>query len=122
MKYDKIFVINLVREALFHNSDYIPSDFEGWCESASHLVYYIATKYMERMDSKIHLGTFDNDGHFWCEVDGEIIDCTIEQFGETYSCYEANRYKSQYHSTCEKPFEKELIIEEIAYVDTILKK
>lgn len=98
---NKKFLIDITREVLNHTqNEYLRSDFTDWCEGASAIMYYILTNYTEE-DVHIVNGTFNNFGHEWIVVNGEIIDATVDQFGDDYSIYSSSLYKNLYREESE---------------------
>lgn len=99
---NKKFLIDITREVLNHTqNEYLRSDFTDWCEGASAIMYYILTNYTEEKDVHIVNGTFNNFGHEWIVVNGEIIDATVDQFGDDYSIYSSSLYKNLYREESE---------------------
>ncbi len=99
---NKKFLIDITREILNHTqNEYLRSDFTDWCEGASAIMYYILTNYTEEEDVHIVNGTFNNFGHEWIVVNGEIIDATVDQFGDDYSIYSSSLYKNLYREESE---------------------
>lgn len=99
---NKKFLIDITREVLNHTqNEYLRSDFTDWCEGASAIMYYILTNYTEEEDVHIVNGTFNNFGHEWTVVNGEIIDATVDQFGDDYSIYSSSLYKNLYREESE---------------------
>ena len=99
---NKKFLIDITREVLNHTqNEYLRSDFTDWCEGASAIMYYILTNYTEEEDVHIVNGTFNNFGHEWIVVNGEIIDATVDQFGDDYSIYSSSLYKNLYREESE---------------------
>lgn len=99
---NKKFLIDITREVLNHTqNEYLRSDFTDWCEGASAIMYYILTNYTEEEDVHIANGTFNNFGHEWIVVNGEIIDATVDQFGDDYSIYSSSLYKNLYKEESE---------------------
>lgn len=99
---NKKFLIDITREVLNHTqNEYLRSDFTDWCEGASAIMYYILTNYTEEKDVRVVNGTFNNFGHEWIIVNGEIIDATIDQFGDDYSIYSSSLYKNLYREESE---------------------
>lgn len=99
---NKKFLIDITREVLNHTqNEYLRSDFTDWCEGASAIMYYILTNYTEEEDVHIVNGTFNNFGHEWIVVNGEIIDVTVDQFGDDYSIYSSSLYKNLYREESE---------------------
>ena len=99
---NKKFLIDITREVLNHTqNEYLRSDFTDWCEGASAIMYYILTNYTEEEDVHIVNGTFNNFGHEWIVVNGEIIDATVDQFGDDYSIYSSRLYKNLYREESE---------------------
>ena len=99
---NKKFLIDITREILNHSKNECPcSDFTGWCEGASSIIYYILTNYTDISDVLIIRGTFDGYGHTWCTVYGEIVDATVDQFGDTYSIYSSELYADLYKAESE---------------------
>ena len=97
---NKKFLIDITREVLNHTqNEYLRSDFTDWCEGASAIMYYILTNYTEEEDVHIVNGTFNNFGHEWIVVNGEIIDATVDQFGDDYSIYSSSLYKNLYRQS-----------------------
>lgn len=41
-------------------------------------------------------GTFEGKGHFWCEVDNQIIDLSVEQFGYVFQFPVSNEREMLY--------------------------
>lgn len=99
---NKKFLIDITREVLNHTqNEYLCSDFTDWCEGASAIMYYILTNYTEEKMFHIANGTFNNFGHEWIVVNGEIIDATVDQFGDDYSIYSSSLYKNLYREESE---------------------
>lgn len=99
---NKKFLIDITREVLNHTqNEYLRSDFTDWCEGASAIMYYILTNCTEEKDVHIVNGTFNNFGHEWIVVNGEIIDATVDQFGDDYSIYSSSLYKNLYREESE---------------------
>ena len=99
---NKKFLIDITREVLNHTqNEYLCSDFTGWCEGASAIMYYILTNYTEEKDVHVINGTFNNFGHEWIVVNGEIIDATVDQFGE-YNIYTPRFYENLYQEESEE--------------------
>ena len=99
---NKKFLIDITREVLNHTqNEYLRSDFTDWCEGASAIMYYILTNYTEEEDVHIVNGTFNNFGHEWIVVNGEIMDATVDQFGDDYSIYSSSLYKNLYREESE---------------------
>ena len=99
---NKKFLIDITREVLNHTqNEYLRSDFTDWCEGASAIMYYILTNYTEEKDVHIANGTFNHFGHEWIVVMGEIIDATVDQFGDDYSIYSSSLYKNLYREESE---------------------
>ena len=64
-------------------------------------MYYILTNYTEEKDVHVINGTFNNFGHEWIVVNGEIIDATVDQFGE-YNIYTPRFYENLYQEESEE--------------------
>lgn len=58
-------------------------------------------------------GTFNGKGHFWLEVEGEIVDLSIEQFGYEFAYPIKDQRKSLY-----LPQKREQVTQEI-YEDSL---
>ena len=98
---NKKYLIDITREVLNHmESEYLRSDFTGWCEAASSIVNYILSNYTDITEFYIASGTFDGNGHEWVVANGEIIDPTVDQFGDSYSIYSARLYKELHCEEC----------------------
>jgi len=95
---NKKYLIDFCRETMNHTNGYfLSSDFEGWCEGMSALIAYAAINLFNFSgDIKIVYGTFDGKGHTWCELDGEIVDGSVDQFGDDYSIYSCRLYSDKY--------------------------
>lgn len=99
---NKKYLIDITREVLNHSeAEYLRSDFTGWCEGASAIMYYILTNYTLERDVHIISGTFDGQGHEWIKVNDEIIDATVDQFGDEYSIYSTLLYQDLYKEESE---------------------
>lgn len=61
----------------------------------------ILTNYTEEKDVHVVNGTFNNFGHEWIVVNGEVIDATVDQFGDDYSIYSSSLYKNLYREESE---------------------
>jgi len=95
---NKKYLIDFCRETMNHTNGYLlASDFTGWCEGMSALIAYAAI-HLFRCSGTIEVvyGTFNGEGHTWCEIDGEIIDATVDQFGDDYSIYSTKLYTEKY--------------------------
>ena len=99
---NKKFLIDITREVLNHTDDeYLRSDFKDWCEGASSIMYYILSNYTDEKDFHIMSGKFDGYGHEWIVINGEIVDATVDQFGDDYSIYSPTLYKEKYQEEAE---------------------
>lgn len=99
---NKKFLIDITREVLNHSdSEYLRSDFTDWCEGASSIMYYILSNYTDEKDFHIMSGKFDGYGHEWVVINGEIVDATVDQFGDDYSIYSPTLYKEKYQEEAE---------------------
>lgn len=77
------------------------------CETAT--CYTIASLCETNPKIKKVKGIFDNKGHFWCELDGEIIDLTVEQFGYDFEFPISKERKDLYHPIEISPVTNELL-------------
>lgn len=94
---NKKFLIDTTREVLNHmEGEYLRSDFTDWCEASSAIMFYILSNYTEEKDYHIMQGTFNGYGHTWVVVNNEIIDATVDQFGDDYSIYSPSLYEGFY--------------------------
>ena len=99
---NKKFLIDITREVLNHtDGEYLRSDFKDWCEGASSIMYYILSNYTDEKDFHIMSGKFDGYGHEWIVINGEILDATVDQFGDDYSIYSPTLYKEKYQEEAE---------------------
>ena len=64
-------------------------------------MYYILSNYTDEKDFHIMSGKFDGYGHEWIVINGEIIDATVDQFGNDYSIYSPTLYKEKYQEEAE---------------------
>ena len=53
--------------------------------NASSIMHYILSNYADEKDFHIMSGKFNGYGHEWVVVNGEIVDATVDKFGEDYS-------------------------------------
>lgn len=67
---------------------------EGECETTS--CFTIAKLFPQQMHKVF--GEFEGSGHFWTEVNGEIIDLSIEQFGYSFEFPVSKQRKAKYKS------------------------
>lgn len=66
---NKKYLVDITRETLNHmEGEYLCSDFTGWCEGASSIIFYILMNYTEERDVHIMSGTFNGHGHMWVVV------------------------------------------------------
>lgn len=99
---NKKFLIDITREVLNHtDGEFLRSDFTNWCEGASSIMYYILSNYTDEKDFHIMSGKFDGYGHEWIVINGEIVDATVDQFGDDYSIYSPTLYKEKYQEEAE---------------------
>ena len=99
---NKKFLIDITREVLNHSeNEYLRSDFTNWCDGASAIIYYILSNYTDIKDVHIMTGYFNGHGHAWIVTDGEIIDATVDQFGDDFSIYSPTLYKHLYEEVSE---------------------
>ena len=118
---NKKFLIDITREVLNHTqNEYLRSDFTDWCEGASAIMYYILTNYTEEEDVHIVNGTFNNFGHEWIVINGEIVDATVDQFGDDYSIYSSSLYKNLYREESED-YTPLVFDDWMEYIDTLFE-
>lgn len=118
---NKKFLIDITREVLNHtDSEYLRSDFTDWCGGASSIVYYILSNYTDEKDFHIISGKFNGYGHEWVVVNGEIIDATVDQFGDDYSIYSSTLYRELYQEEGED-FKPLMFDDWIEYIDNLFK-
>ena len=99
---NKKFLIDITRETLNHSDgEYLRSDFTDWCEGASSIMHYILSNYTDEKDFHIMSGKFNGYSHEWIVVNGEIVDATVDQFGNDYSIYSPALYKELYQEEAE---------------------
>ena len=99
---NKKFLIDITREVLNHtDGEFLRSDFTNLCEGASSIMYYILSNYTDEKDFHIMSGKFDGYGHEWIVINGEIVDATVDQFGDDYSIYSPTLYKEKYQEEAE---------------------
>lgn len=94
------YLVDITREVLNHSDgEYLRSDFTGWCEGACAIVDYILKNYTKETDFRIIRGKFDGQPHNWIVLnDGQILDPTVDQFGDEYSIYSSKLYKGLYQA------------------------
>ena len=116
---NKKFLIDITREVLNHtDGEFLRSDFTNWCEGASSIMYYILSNYTDEKDFHIMSGKFDGYGHEWIVINGEIVDATVDQFGDDYSIYSPTLYKEKYQEEAED-FTPLMFDDWIEYIDNL---
>ncbi len=114
-EYDKRILINEAQKLFRECSDeYIRRDpalkyewnmrtYAGTCEHVSHIVHFLAKERLKVSDENnlIMNASFKNErmkdgtSHFYCIINGIIVDATIKQFGDEYEPY-SNSYDMCY--------------------------
>lgn len=118
---NKKFLIDITRQVLNHSDrEYLRSDFTDWCAGASSIMHYILSNYTEEKDFHIISGKFNGYGHEWIVVNGEILDATVDQFGDDYSIYSSSLYKDLYQEEAED-FEPLMFDDWIEYIDNLFE-
>lgn len=118
---NKKFLIDITREVLNHSDgEYLRSDFTDWCEGASSIMYYILSHYSDEKDFHIMSGKFNGYVHEWVVVNGEIVDATVDQFGDDYSIYSPALYKELYQEEAEN-FNPLMFDDWIEYIDNLFE-
>lgn len=118
---NKKFLIDITREVLNHTEDeYLRSDFTDWCDGASSIMYYILSNYTDEKDFHIMSGKFNGCGHEWIVVNGEIVDATVDQFGDDYSIYSPTLYKELYQEEAED-FTPLMFDDWMEYIDNLFE-
>ena len=116
---NKKFLIDITREVLNHtDGEYLRSDFKDWCEGASSIMYYILSNYTDEKYFHIMSGRFDGYGHEWIVINGEIVDATVDQFGDDYSIYSPTLYKEKYQEEAED-FTPLMLDDWMEYIDKL---
>lgn len=100
--FNKKYLIDITREVLNHtDGEYLRSDFTDWCEGASAIMHYILSNYTNEKEFYIKAGEFNGFPHQWVVLNGEILDATVDQFGDEYSIYTSKLYSNLYHEESE---------------------
>ncbi|PLS19191.1 hypothetical protein CVD28_01930 [Bacillus sp. M6-12] len=82
------------------------------CEATT--CYTIASLYKQYRDNLYKVeGTFNGNGHFWCELNGEIIDLSVEQFDVDFQYLLTKERKHLYVSNNKKQVNQEIIEDSI---------
>lgn len=99
----KINIINeAIRKTMNDTITEINGDFTGWCELGSMLMFRYIKENFPNLNVKIIEGTFKNEGHFWNEINGLIVDTTIDQFGKYKSGVVNKKFLNNYNPIKEK--------------------
>jgi hypothetical protein len=89
-------------------------ELEGECETTS--CYTIAKLYPTYRDQlKKVKGLFQDSGHFWIEINGHIIDLSVEQFGVPFE-YPVSKERGDLYQAVEKQKVDYALYEESVYL------
>jgi hypothetical protein len=74
------------------------SDLGGWCSVVSYA--FIQALKKENVNATLVSGWYQDGlggaGHFWVELEDQIIDLTATQFGQRHKVYVTDKYNSKY--------------------------
>lgn len=102
---NKINIINdEIRNKMNSIIEEIQGDFTDWCELGSMLMYRFVKENLPQLNIKIIEGTFKDEGHFWNEINGIIVDTTIDQFGKYKSGVVNKKFIKNYKTKREKTY------------------
>ena len=73
---------NEIRNKMNEIIEEIDNDFTDWCELGTMLMYRLIKEKFPNADNKAVLGFYNGNGHFWNEINGVIVDTTVDQFGK----------------------------------------